>query len=65
MSGLTQGLVGWLTIMAMVFGGVGVLFFIMSAIRAVVVAAREVKQTTTEAASQKVSTLATQEVEGR
>lgn len=65
MSSLTQGFVGWLTIMAMVFGGVGILFFTMSAIRAVIMAVREVKVTTSETASEKASTLASQEVETR
>jgi hypothetical protein len=45
MSQLTQALVGWLVIMGMVLGGVGVLFFVMSAIRALVTIARRAKVT--------------------
>ena len=43
MSHLTESLLGWLTIMGMVFGGVGVLFFVMFAIRSLVLLARRVR----------------------
>ena len=43
MSHLTESLLGWLTIMGMVFGGVGVLFFVMFAIRSLALLVRRVR----------------------
>lgn len=37
---MIQALVGWLIIMGMVFGGVGILFFVMAAIRLLILAIR-------------------------
>jgi len=43
MSHLTEALLAWVMIMGMVFGGVGALFFVMYAIRSLVLLARRVR----------------------
>ena len=49
MSHLTEALLGWLIIMGMVFGGVGVFFFVASAIRSLVLLAQRVRTVASEA----------------
>ena len=49
MSQLAQALMGWVIIMGMVFGGVGVLFFVMSAVRALITVTRRARVSAPEA----------------
>ena len=41
MTNLAQALVGWVTVMGMVFGGVGILFFMMSLLRSLAMLIRK------------------------
>ena len=43
MSNLVEALLGWLTLMSMVLGGVGVLFFVLSAINSLAILARRIQ----------------------